>query len=516
MDIFQEKGRDEMKGYNVYSKIHQMREAGFSQRAIAKTLGISRKTVKRYWDMGVDEYERTAQKIVRIRSMGNHRDQIISWLREYPTLTAAQVCDWLKEHYGENYAERTVSRYVKELREEYHLPRRPNPRSYEAVAELPMGQQMQVDFGQSTLKNVDGGWTKVYVAAFLLSHSRYKYAQCQSRPFTAPDLVAACHNCFRYWGGMPREMVFDQDSIVCVSENNGDIIYTYEFEKFRQDCKMEIYLCRGADPESKGKIENTVKFVKGNFLNNRLYVDDEILNRSCLDWLERTGNAKVHGTTRKVPADVFREERETLRPLATVDRNATPYIRRTVRKDNTILYDSNRYSVPLGTYNTDSEVQLEISDGNLRILTVFGDLLCEHRISTGRGLIIQNKSHLRDRATALDQLQNSLDEQLKYRAAEFLQRIREEKSRYARDQFRLLQTLLDRFDTEQMLDAISFCMDSNLCSANTVKDYLEHRTKEKKKELPSIDPDKIPVKDPKYHITTQKRSLAVYAKVGGQ
>lgn len=173
MAVFQRKGREEMKGYQVYSKVHQMREAGFSQRAIAKALGINRKTVKRYWDMDVDEYEHNARKIVRIRNLDPHRDQI-----------------------------------------------------------------------------VDGGWTKVYVAAFLLSHSRYKYAQCQSRPFTAVDLVTACHNCFRYWGGMPREMVFDQDSIVCVSENSGDIIYTYEFEKFRQDCRMEIYLCRGADPES--------------------------------------------------------------------------------------------------------------------------------------------------------------------------------------------------------------------------------------------------------------------------
>lgn len=43
-----------MKGYNVYSKIQQMREAGFSQRAIANALGINRKTVKRYWDMDVD------------------------------------------------------------------------------------------------------------------------------------------------------------------------------------------------------------------------------------------------------------------------------------------------------------------------------------------------------------------------------------------------------------------------------------------------------------------------------
>ncbi len=331
-----------MKGYNVYSKIHQMRVADFSQRAIAKALGINRKTVKRYWDMDVEQYEHNARKIIRIRNLDTHRDQIVSWLREYPSLSAAQVCDWLKEHYEEDYVERTVSRYVKELREEYRLPRHSNPRSYEAVAELPMGQQMQVDFGQTTLKNVDGTWTKVYVAAFLLSHSRYKYTQCQSRPFTAVDLVTACHNCFRHWGGMPREMVFDQDSIVCVSENSGDIIYTYEFEKFRQDCRMEVYLCRGADPESKGKIENTVKFIKGNFLNNRLYVDDEILNRSCLDWLDRTGNAKVHGTTKKVPAEVFKDEREHLRPLITADLNSDSSILRTVRKDNTIIYDSNR------------------------------------------------------------------------------------------------------------------------------------------------------------------------------
>ena len=99
MAVFQRKGRDEMKGYNVYSKVHQMREAGFSQRAIAKALGINRKTVKRYWDMDVEQYEHNARKIVRIRNLDTHRDQIVSWLREYPSLSAAQGCDWLKEHF---------------------------------------------------------------------------------------------------------------------------------------------------------------------------------------------------------------------------------------------------------------------------------------------------------------------------------------------------------------------------------------------------------------------------------
>ena len=86
---------------------------------------------------------------------------------------------------------------------------------HEAVPELPMGKQIQVDFGEMNLKNASGGYTKVYCAAFLLSHSRYKYAELQSRPYTAPDLVRACYHCFSYFGGMPTEMVFDQDSIVC-------------------------------------------------------------------------------------------------------------------------------------------------------------------------------------------------------------------------------------------------------------------------------------------------------------
>ena len=59
-------------------------------------------------------------------------------------------------------------------------------------------------------------------------------------------------------------------------------------------------------------------------------------------------------------------------------------------------------------------------------------------------------------------------------------------------------------------------VDSNLCSANTVRDYLEHRAEGKARELPFVYPSQIPVNDPKYHITTQKRPLAVYAKVGGQ
>lgn len=503
-----------MKGYSVYNAIKQLKDQGFKKAAVARELNINRRTVDRYWDMSVDEYEAMRSDIRRKQALDEYREAILNWLKDYQSISSAQVCDWLKENYDAFFSERTVSRYVKKLREEYDISKSKESRAYEAVPELPMGQQMQVDFGETNLRNTSGGYTKVYCAAFLLSRSRYKYAELQSRPYTSSDLVRASYRCFRYFGGMPSEMVFDQDSIVCVSENAGDIIYTYEFEKFRQECGMKIYLCRGADPESKGKIENTVKYIKGNFLANRIYIDDPTLNESCLKWLERTANAKVHGTTKRIPSEVFKEEREYLRPVYTGIQLPETRIYRTVRKDNTIIYDSNRYTVPFNTYNQFKEVLIEPREGILYIMTPSRETICEHRICHSRGMLIQNADHKRDKASAIDRIQADLDERLGYTASEFLTGIRSDKQRYARDQFRLIETMIDKYGYDACLDAIEFCMKSRIFSANTMKDYLEHMESISSQPIPEFDFSSIPVNDMKYHVSTEKRPLDIYVKVG--
>lgn len=45
----------------------------------------------------------------------------------------------------------------------------------------------------------------------------------------------------KWMGGKPRELVFDRDRLIAVAENYGDIIYTKEFETFRQSEKLKIY-----------------------------------------------------------------------------------------------------------------------------------------------------------------------------------------------------------------------------------------------------------------------------------
>jgi len=498
-----------MKGYRVYSQIKQLQEKGFSRTSVAKRLNINRRTVNRYWGMSADEYEN--QCLSRAKLLDGYQEIILHWLNEYSALSAAQVCDWLKEHYGAAYPERTVSRYVKDLREKYHLPKTVETRDYEAVPESPPGQQMQVDFGEKWMMVVGGGRMKVRFAAFVLSHSRYKYVEFQSRPFTTVDLCRALRGCFSYMGGIPQELVFDQDSIVAVSENYGDVIHTYEFEKLRQDLKFSVYLCRANDPESKGKIESVVKFVKQNFLENRIYADDDILNNCALEWLDRTGNAKLHGTTKWIPAEAFKLECESLRPLPDRILTGTECICRTVRKDNTILYDSNRYSVPIGTYDTQKEVQIDAKNGVLRILTTFGDPICEHMISTGRGMLIKNQSHGRNKEERLDEILTYVDGLFGCAAHDFLDHLRHDNSRYARDQLKLIESLCGKYGVKDTLKAIRACEELTLMSAIYVKDYLKYAHAAPAEAPPAA----IPVSDRKYHVSAEKRPIEAYVKAGG-
>lgn len=136
-----------MKGYSVYNAIQQLKAKGFKKATVARQLDINRRTVDRYWDMSVDEYEARHSDVRRKQSMDEYQKTIIDWLTSYPSLSSAQVCDWLKENYDAYFSERTVSRYVKELREKFNLPKHADKRTYEAVPELPMGKQVQVDFG---------------------------------------------------------------------------------------------------------------------------------------------------------------------------------------------------------------------------------------------------------------------------------------------------------------------------------------------------------------------------------
>lgn len=269
-----------------------------------------------------------------------------------------------------------------------------------------MGAQAQVDFGQTEQLTPDGKKVKLRFIAFVIANSRYKYKEWLDRPFTTRDVIRAHENAFQYFGGIPKELVYDQDALILTSENGGDLILTKEFQSYKEERQLVIWMCRRADPESKGKIENVVGFIKHNFAKHRLYYGLDKWNESGWNWLERTGNFKLHNTTKKRPAEVFTLEKQHLRPISSTIDTFDVYktsITRSVRKDNIIWYKSNRYTVPLGTFQKTKHVYIETSDEELLLIrsTKDGPILAKHKIDPDKGKLIQDRSHTRDRTKGI-------------------------------------------------------------------------------------------------------------------
>lgn len=65
--------------------------------------------------------------------------------------------------------------------------------------------------------------------------------------------------------------MYNQDSLIIVSENGGDLILTQEFESYRQERNLKLHVCRKADSESKGRFENVVSYIKINFVKHLVF-----------------------------------------------------------------------------------------------------------------------------------------------------------------------------------------------------------------------------------------------------
>ena len=502
----------------LFVMIHQMKEKGFNVSQIAEKLKVSRPTVYKYLEMTYEEAEDwLAISYQKAKKLDPYRDWIVAWLEAYPHLSAAQIKDWLLEKYPElSIGDSTVRLYVKELREIYHIEKKKFTRQYEAVQELPMGKQIQVDWGQTTQRTKNGRTIKLHFIAFVLSHSRYKFMHWLDRPFQVADMIEAHEAAFDYFGGMTDEIVYDQDALVAVNENAGDVVLTKDFQAYVKERKFHIHLCRKSDPESKGKIENVVKFIKGNFADSRVYDHLDNWNERALAWLERTGNRQVHHTIKKRPDEVYPLEKEHLRPVIPIlsaESMIRDSITRNIRKDNTVLYRSNRYSVPLGSYGkwTGNEVSLTVEKETLIIRhPLTGVALVQHPICLEKGKLIQLNHHKRDRSEKIAKLKETILSQVSHDASvsAFMEHICERYPRYRRDQLLILKEAL-QVESVIWQEALRLCLKEKLFSANDFRDVVHHLSHHPLRDDSSIQTTRHQTET--FGVPT--RSLSVYTKL---
>ena len=501
----------------MYHEIQRLIREGLSFAAIGKVLVVDQRTVKRYSRMSEAEYASFLEsKEIRDKLLTPYESFVHDKLVAHTGVSAAQMHDWLKEYHPDfvHIAPKTVYNFVMALRQKYNIPLEEVGREYFVVEQLPYGQQGQADFGHYILRGTEESRKRIHFFVMMLSRSRMKFVLFSDSPFTTRTAIDAHEEAFRFFSGIPAEVVYDQDRLFLVEERMGELLLTQEFKDYVFEQEFQLHFCRKADPQSKGKVENVVKYVKNNFLYARPWYDLQTLQAQAMAWLQRTGNAMPHSTTRKIPLDEWQNEQPHLRSWVSV-KILPSYILRTVRKDNTLAYLGNFYSVPQGTFKTkDTMVMIWLKEEQLHVHDNAGVFLCKHAIAESKGNLVINTDHKRDKSLKLKELliQTAslfLNPGL---AMQYFEMIRKQRGRYLRDQLQAIQKVIQGKNKQLIADVLQKCIEKKYVGAVIFRELVAFH--ESEKSYPAPPTGKVILLDTtnnnKANIQPDKSDLSTY------
>jgi len=475
----------------MFKQVQTFRRQGYSKGAIAKALALDPRTVAKYFAMEEEGYRAYRREhMFRDKIFDGFREEILAVYEanDFRPLLLSSVYDYLEEKYGALPGnEQTLRNYIGYLIETEGLRLDEKARLYTKVPELPFGKQMQLDFGRYRCHS----GLCLYIFAAVLSASRYKYVIFQDQPFRTLDVIRLLLDCFDYFGGRPEEVVIDQDRLMVVGENAGDIVYTKDFKCFIEEQELGLYVCRAADPETKGKIENVVKFVKGNFLGSRDFKAVEEANAGVLSWLPRRANGKISQATRQIPAVLFEEERAHIRPL----RNSIFRKDSLLGREERIANDKALISVQACSYQLPAKyrnktVEIYVTGDTLFVFDLFtGREIVVYGLSLIPGQLISTRSCRREREKTVEELKAAVSGLFELESwKRFVERNFLAFPRYARDQCLEAKRHFEEkeVDTGILERALSYCLENDTPSFKNLKDTYEHFEREGRRTEPVI------------------------------
>ncbi len=286
-------------------EIRVLARRGVGLREIARQMGCSRNTVRRYLrDTGAARYRQRAAR-------GTKLDPYKAYLQS--RVEAARP-DWIPA---------TV--LLQEIRElgysggisqvKVHIATLKPASAPEPVRrfETEPGQQMQADF---TI--VRRGSDPLLALVATMGYSRAAFVQF-SKQEDASALVDALRAAFDYFGGVPEHVLFDNaKTIVLQRDAHGPGLHRWnpELMKLADECGFAPRLCRPYRAKTKGKVERFNRYLKGSFLvplaarlkADGLRLDVATANMAVLRWLKDVANVRVHATTGAIPAVRLAEE----------------------------------------------------------------------------------------------------------------------------------------------------------------------------------------------------------------
>lgn len=362
-------------GMEGYLDIVELWRAGRSISEISRQTGHDRKTVRRLLEQGPPGPRAPRQVSSKLDPF---REYLIKRLIDDKVTNAAVLFDEIRAR-GYDGGRSILWDFLRPLRgvlEDKVTPR----------FETPPGKQAQADWGdfkKPARRRVNG-------FVFTLGFSRAMYLEFSDTQALAALLT--CHeNAFKYLGGVPEEVLYDRMKTVWLRDDHrGDPVFHPGLLDFAAHYGYRPRLCKARRPQTKGKVENGVGYVRKNFWPRVVgYEGAGDLNLSAVHWLDHTANTRIHGTTGEHPLD--RLPLEQLRLLDGVPPyRALVLERRRVDRDSYVSYASNWYSVP--AEHASREVWVRQTED--RVIVSLGDqVIADHPLHLGRRQRITEPTH---------------------------------------------------------------------------------------------------------------------------
>jgi transposase len=370
-----------------YYEIRKRYNAGESQRHIAKSLGISRNTVKKYcegnsvpWERKTPERESTvltAEAVDFIKQC--LKDDSVEGLKKQ-THTAKRIFDRLVEETGFAGGESTVRAKVQEIKD--NTPKTFIPLQFEA------GEAMQVDWGEAT----------VYLGSERLIINIFCARLCYScRPVVLAyhrqneeSFLDAFVRTFDIIGGVPTKVIFDNGKVAVKDGFGKHAKAQAGYTALSSHYGFEAVFCNPAEGHEKGLVEGLVGWSRRNILVPVPRVKDIYeLNSLLLERCQKYESHSIKGKSAKV-GEMFRSEKKTLNALPGYRFETAKSANARVNAFSTVKFRTNNYSVP--TMYTGRIVGVK---GYPEIVEVYykGVIIATHNRCFGRNQSIYHLEH---------------------------------------------------------------------------------------------------------------------------
>ena len=362
--------------------ILDLHRSGLTQRAIARKLGISRNTVKKYIEIP-GSCLKNPKPYQRNSILDPYHGTIKAWLEEDEYYTATWIYDRLVNH-GFAGSYETVKRKVGKLK-----------KNKQKIAymrfETDPGHQAQVDFGEFQVELPDGSIKKLYLFSMILGFSRKIYTEFIER-CDMPNFLDCHIHAFKYFTGVPDQILYDRMKNVYIAKLAGKHKFNSTLVGFAFHYGFAPKVAPAYAAWVKGKVERPYTFIREGFWRGYGYINTAGANKDLWSWIVKK-DERIHGTTHEKVSTRFEREQPHLNPLPHQSFDTSYRIYRKVYKDCTVHFEGNRYVLPHRLVG--EQVILRLKESELRIFEN-NYLIVNYDVPATKGNLLQKKQFYAD------------------------------------------------------------------------------------------------------------------------